>query len=426
VDMERALRSSIPYLPQVLQQSGFRTAVFSTIAQISPATGYGRGVDHFVDLSSGSALSDRRTFTRDADGLPDRSRLPRSSELGGLFADWLSEDGAPFFAMLWCTDTHVPYVLPEGGGRFAEAADAGEAAGSLRSLRHAESEADAQRITDLYDSLIFSNDRALGEVLSGLKDKGLYDDTLIVAAADHGEVFNEYGRLSHTPAARWLRVMERLPTLRAVIRRYRLVNPYGWLGHLDLIPYEEVLRVPLVIKQPRQRSAGARILDSVGLIDVAPTVYELLSVEPSGGPLPPSQGISLMPLMGCKRLAADRRYLFSDSQALPDATRYLSVQDGDWKLLRMLPPLRSGANASLSGRALLGRLVRWSGEDILTRRGDCGGNLASRHPRVARRLAVAMDAWLAEGERLAEIIGEESPRVSDEVMRRLRHLGYVS
>jgi arylsulfatase A-like enzyme len=109
---------------------------------------------------------------------------------------------------------------------------------------------EAAYLSDLYDGEIAYTDAQIGRLLDALRRMGLYDDTLIVLLSDHGEEFFEHGKWQH----------EQL--------------------------YEECLRVPLMVRLPGGRHGGTRIETPVGLIDVMPTLLDLLEVDPPEAALP--------------------------------------------------------------------------------------------------------------------------------------------
>jgi len=100
------------------------------------------------------------------------------------------------------------------------------------------------------------------------KKLGLYEDTIFVLYGDHGEAFGEHGRYAH-----------------------------------DDVPYEESLKVPLIIHDPRRSGDGRRIEGLSNLTDVLPTVLELLGYEVEDGEYP---GYSLI-----HPLPEDRTLMFS-------------------------------------------------------------------------------------------------------------------
>jgi arylsulfatase A-like enzyme len=112
---------------------------------------------------------------------------------------------------------------------------------------------------DLYDAGIASADRGVAKLLAALEELGLDEDTLVVIVSDHGEGLGEHGQLEH-----------------------------GFVLH------EEILRVVLLVRTPESRVAPRRIGDLVGLVDVAPTVLDLLRIDPRKLPM---QGRSLLPAL---------------------------------------------------------------------------------------------------------------------------------
>lgn len=101
-------------------------------------------------------------------------------------------------------------------------------------------------------------DRAIGKVLEALRERGLYDDALILFCADHGEMNGE----------------------RALVDK-------GVYGH------PRVARVPFLVRLPGGERAGAEVDTPICLLDVAPTLLETAGVEPAAR----LDGVSLWPLL---------------------------------------------------------------------------------------------------------------------------------
>ncbi len=106
---------------------------------------------------------------------------------------------------------------------------------------------------DRYDQEIAHTDNQISRLLSSLRDKGLYDNTVIVLTSDHGEEFGEHQARYH----------------------YTL--------------YDEVLRVPLVIRVPGTAPGVRRA--RVEQIDLLPTLMSLLHIEADGGRELPGRNI---------------------------------------------------------------------------------------------------------------------------------------
>jgi hypothetical protein len=117
---------------------------------------------------------------------------------------------------------------------------------------------DWDQIKALYDGEIAFTDRAIDHLLEGLTDRGLLERTIVVFLSDHGEEFFEHLGFGH--------------------------------GHTL---FGEVIRVPLVFSFPSRLPAGRRITRQVRLVDVMPTVLDLLGVETDTA----LEGVSLLPLL---------------------------------------------------------------------------------------------------------------------------------
>lgn len=97
-----------------------------------------------------------------------------------------------------------------------------------------------------YDDDVRDADAIAGELLQFLEDRGLYDDALIVVLSDHGEGLGDHGEAEH-----------------------------------GVFLYREALQVPLLIKLPGGKRAGAIDADAQ-LADVMPTILDALDIESRG------------------------------------------------------------------------------------------------------------------------------------------------
>ncbi len=105
--------------------------------------------------------------------------------------------------------------------------------------------ADVKRAEHLYDGEVAYVDSQIGRLIDGLRSRGLFENTIVVFTADHGEEFLDHGGFEH--------------------------------GHTL---YDELLHVPLAISWPGHVPVGTS--DAlVGLIDVAPTLCELAGIAPA-------------------------------------------------------------------------------------------------------------------------------------------------
>ncbi|HZU36816.1 MAG TPA: sulfatase-like hydrolase/transferase, partial [Gemmataceae bacterium] len=246
-------------LASVLRQHGYRTGLFHS----------GRfmylGMDAAIQNRGYDTLEDAGAIGGDRDssfGIDEPSTVRR-------ILRWIDErpSGQHFLVSYLPIAGHHPYQTPERGP-FPDTSD-----------------------IDRYRNALHYADAALGELLDGLRVRGLEQQTLFVIFGDHGEAFGQHqGNFGHT-----------------------------------LFLYEENVRVPYLIIVPGQ-DWGQRIHRIASLVDTAPTVLDLLRL-----PIPAGyQGRSL--LDGRSDLA-----LFCTEYTLG----LLGLRDGRWKLIHELESGRS-------------------------------------------------------------------------------------
>ncbi len=148
--------------------------------------------------------------------------------------------------MMQFMDPHMPYGEPEPWhsrwvGPTPPAMSGGTDVVRGKKLEPEQQAAVGRYLTDRYDQSIAYADHELGRLLVALGK-----DDVVVLFADHGEEFYDHGGLAH--------------------------------GHTL---HEELLRVPLVLKAPGL--APGRVAEPVSLLDVSPTLLELLGLEPTVG-----------------------------------------------------------------------------------------------------------------------------------------------
>lgn len=270
--LDDRLPDSAVTLPELLHGGGYRTAAFSTNLHVSPATGLAQGFDDF-------------------EMMPD---APASEEVHRRVLAWLDahRGTSPFFLYIHTLDPHAPYEPPvEMLQRFAPGVrpGAGTHEEILRTFAMAPGEERAGRVAQLaalYDAEVASNDRSFGELIAELRRRGLYDQSLILFVADHGEEHDEH----------------------------------GFLGHANNL-YAETLDVPMIIKWPRQ-TVGERVPMLAQQIDILPTILRAVGLRPPDG-LPGSDLFTLS--------AAPDREAFSHLRY--DGRDGMSVVADGWKLI---------------------------------------------------------------------------------------------
>lgn len=144
-----------------------------------------------------------------------------------------------------------------------------------------------------YDAKIRTLDDQIGLLLQGLKELNLYNNTLVVLLADHGEALGEH-------------------------------NLYFRHG---VTLYDEILKVPLIIKYPHLIVDNGVVNTQVALIDVVPTILDILGIDQKEKIN--MTGKSLIPCITGKEVCGDE-YVFSD---INDNDLLYSIRTEDWKLI---------------------------------------------------------------------------------------------
>jgi len=225
------LNASQPTLATLLHAKGYATGAVVGSAVLDSRFGLDRGFDFYYDRFDFSRLDEKNI---------DAMMRP-GSEVVDRALGWL--DGKrqkPFLLWVHLYDAHHPYNPPPP---------------YLQKYR-----------THPYDGGIAFVDAQVGRVIAYLKSKGMYDRTLIVVAADHGEGLGEHSEKTH-----------------------------------GFFIYDSTLHVPLIFKLPTGAGQQKTVVnDSANLADLLPTVLELAGVgKPSD-----VQGRSLVPLMAGRAAGA--------------------------------------------------------------------------------------------------------------------------
>jgi arylsulfatase A-like enzyme len=239
-----------PGLVTLAQMLGGRR--FATGAVIANSVIYGReaSFDRGWDLFAGLHDEDDR-----------RSKLVNASVVVDAALEWLdSRRGLPVFLYVHTMDPHVPYAPPPPFDRkYAPPPAPGHPAAAPRT--DYKEPLDRERMIAQYDGDVAYGDQEFGRFVRELAQRGLFDRALIVFTSDHGEEFLDHG---------------------------------NWLHGKSV--YDELIRVPLIVKFPGQRGAGRRIEQQVQTVDILPTI-----LESQGLPVPSPPAIAGRPLQSLLR-----------------------------------------------------------------------------------------------------------------------------
>jgi arylsulfatase A-like enzyme/Flp pilus assembly protein TadD len=194
------LAPALPFVPDLLQARGYHTAAFIGSIALDPKNGLAPGFDRGFGHYGAGFQTPRGPGKSIAVDRPAAQVVARANA-------WLVRNARqPFFLWVHLNDPQA-----------ASAAS--------------------------YNASVAAADAAVGNLIAALRTSKLYDDALIVIAADHGESLGAHGE-----------------------------ETYG------VFLYDETLRVPLLLKFPQNQNAGKRVTVRARLVDIAPTILEIAAV----------------------------------------------------------------------------------------------------------------------------------------------------
>lgn len=378
---------SAPYLPEILNRNGYLTVLISNNALVSGEFGFDRGFDevHPYYETREELRKNLRTPAARANHVWDSYIAPALDARGD----------APFFIYLHELDPHGPYeplspyaeMYPAPYRGFVPVPDSGNRhINMLNSPRGRIDRSEARYLNARYRGEISFMDAYLGEILTRLRRSGLERDTLVIFTSDHGEAFMEHNTLGH-----------------------------GGVG------YEEVARVPLIFRLPGVLPEGIEVQDPVQLVDVGPTVLDLLAIETP----PEMQGRSLLdaatnPERGPGAQPTPHPVISSSMSEHHHALRF-----GDWKLIRT-NGRRFGRKHGMTSFKLFNirddpeeDFDRWARQPVV---GRTLAQMLNRRNRLDMADSVASDEATTRDSEPAPL-GEDI--LDPAVLRDLKALGYI-
>ena len=251
-----ALPDELDTFPETLKAGGYFTKGFSNNPNITSVWNYDQGYIDYQDLKPdlyfGAKESSEKLVLYDLlrkavnvvyARLGGRINITDYYQPGDVVTNlglrWIDSaerpQDSPFYLFLHYMDPHDPFRDPERPGKgYARA-----------QMANPDPEKFLEAFKRSYNYEIEYMDEHVGRLLDGLKQRGLYDNSLIVFTADHGEEFFEHG---------------------------------GWWHGLSL--YDEQIHVPLIVKLPGNQLGGSKNPGIARHVDLAPTIAQLAGVTP--------------------------------------------------------------------------------------------------------------------------------------------------
>jgi arylsulfatase A-like enzyme len=367
-------------LAERLSAAGYATASFYANEYAGPGSGLTRGFASatYVDAADGEtvgpfldAVASRPFFLYVHNAEPhdpytaDRETVRRFAPVGARQRDEANQTLVRYRRL-----TGADFEAGRPPGATDNSAEQRKALAALRRL--------APALSGLYDGDVALADQHFGSVRRALEQRGLWDAALVVLLSDHGEEFGEHGGFQH-----------------------------------DQSVYEELVRVPLIVRFPGGRHAGGRVGVPVSLVDVVPTLAEVLGRP---GLARGSRGRSLLPLARGQEVA-------------PDGARATALRDNRKKYFRPFARLRGDLNVVVREGGWKGI---WNAERKRLELYDLTSDARERRdvsalqPERAARLQGVAEEWLRHcRQQGARAPAAPGPALDAEGRARLRALGYV-
>lgn len=236
------MRPSLSTLAERLWNAGYRTAAFTGGAYVSSGFGFGQGFEIYEDHDEGKEGS--------------------AEKIAASALRWIrSVKDRPFLAFVHSYEIHFPYrhqqFVPESVRATGKAPYDIDDLTEIHSGRKVLTPEDRAFVADLYDGDVATADAVLGGMLTTLKREGILDRAILVVLSDHGDDLWDH-------------------------------DAYWSPGHGHSL-YQDILHVVLFFRAPGLVKAGVRIKTPVSLLDVLPTVLDLIGIPSE----PQDQGRSL-------------------------------------------------------------------------------------------------------------------------------------
>jgi arylsulfatase A-like enzyme len=262
-------------LASALADAGYVTVGITEGGSVASDFGFDQGFDRYLDVTKSGVQPTRpHKFVEHSFGQAERFVRDTGDQ--------------PYFLFLHTYEAHTPYAPPMKPERDWDSAYRGPVGNSidwpevekmLMAKQLQPRSPDATHIEALYDAGIHHADEWLGKFVDDLRASGRLDRTLLVVTSDHGEdMFDHLAIATH--------------------------------GHSL---YDELLRVPLVIRMPGAPADRAKgrvtIPDTVSTLDVLPTIVDALGLTR----VPRTQGKSFLPLLEAQPMPP--RAIFAEDQS---------------------------------------------------------------------------------------------------------------
>ena len=353
------LNKNLPSLPGVFREAGYSTHGFvCNVVYLKEKWGFGNNFDQYEVI---------------------KYKTVASVELHKKLFPWLSEKKEkPFFLFLNYFDTHRNYNTTLRHD-FLEHVAGKKCRGFLEACMHPvlSGEMDTTHpnlklLSDMYDLAVTNQDEQLGKMFDHLKSLDLFDNSLIIVTADHGEYMGEHSLLEHGKDV-----------------------------------YQDVVGIPFIIKYPGQKTAKV-VEQTVSLVDVPWMILSELPVKYF------KKYMDRFPYKpGNHPVITENYYSGNSGKSVYPVPKYMhrfdrvrtGVYQWPWKYIQ-----------STDNKHELYNLT----DDPLELK-----NLVNDQPEKARMLSVILEKFKMRGKKPPPVTGAGVPKLNKQELEEMKALGYL-
>lgn len=218
-----------------------------TLAEILAMAGYTN-----VAINDNNSIKHKFNYHQGFDVWEDTANTDAAAVNEKVFEILGPLEERPFFAYIHYMEPHSPYYAPPPFDRHFNPDYEGTETGLINdkgektdeaTVRFQEDPERLEALIDFYDNEIAFLDHKIMQLFAFLKERGMWEETVVLVVTDHGEGFLEHGYLKHSRGL-----------------------------------YSDLIRVPFMLRIPGFMGP-LRVKAHVQTLDILPTVLDVLGLE---------------------------------------------------------------------------------------------------------------------------------------------------
>jgi len=179
IQVRSRLPEKLVSIAELFKTNKFKTTGFTGVGNIGSAFRFDKGFDEYIEL-----YKEEEFYRKSQEYLPY------------LFS-WLeSNKGKKFFLYIHFKEPHAIYIpLPPFQGMFSQHFDKKVDLTKIKFIGPELTDEEVEYVRACYDENLASADSAFGDLMHKIKELGLFEKSIIIVTADHGELLGEHGGL---------------------------------------------------------------------------------------------------------------------------------------------------------------------------------------------------------------------------------------